>query len=426
MPSRSVLTNKAEWNLHQEQRFMAKEDLSKLKIDKEKVGFRAGRSRKGLYLVLIVLGLLSLGLLYRAGFLTPPLTVQASTVTQVYPSQAFTVLTASGYVVPQRKSALASKVTGRLVWLGVEEGNRVKKGQIVARLESEDVVATRDQAAANLATSRFNLEQAKAELADATLSLNRVQELVEKDFVARAEYDTAMARYRKAGAAVKAAEATVRASEAAWEAAKIQVEYTLIRAPFDAVVLTKNADIGDIVTPFSAATESKSAVITIADMGSLQVEADVSESSLSKVRIGQPCQVQLDALPGKRFRGTVHMIVPTGDRTKAAVMVKIRFIDQDSRILPEMSAKVSFLSRSITLEDDKARTAVSRQALIDRNGQKMVFRIQGDRVSEIPLEIGSAIGDMVEVVDGLQAGDQVVLNPPKRLIDGAKIKIGEI
>jgi RND family efflux transporter MFP subunit len=404
---------------------MANEDLSKLRIDKEKAGFRVGRSRKGLYLILIVLGLLALGLLYRAGFLTPPLTVQAATVTLVYPSQAFTVLTASGYVVPQRKSALASKVTGRLVWLGVEEGNRVKKGQIVARLESEDVAAARDQAAANLATSRFNLEQAKAELSDATLSLNRVQELVKKEFVARAEYDTAVARHRKAVAAVKAAEATIRANEAAWEAAKIQVEYTLIRAPFDAVVLTKNADIGDIVTPFSAATEAKSAVITIADMGSLQVEADVSESSLSKVRIGQPCQIQLDALPEKRFRGAVHMILPTGDRTKAAVMVKIRFVDQDPRILPEMSAKVSFLSRAVTPEGDKPRTAVSRKALIDRNGEKRVFRIQGDRVSEISLTLGSPIGDMMEVVNGLQAGDQVVLNPPKRLTDGAKIRIGE-
>jgi len=404
---------------------MANEDLSKLRIDKQKVGFRAGRSRKGIYFLFVLLSLLAVGLLYRAGFLTPPLTVQASTVTQMYPSQTFTVLTASGYVVPQRKSALASKVTGRLVWLGVEEGNRVKKGQVVARLESEDVVAARDQAEANVATSRFNLEQTKAELIDATLALNRVQELVKKDFVPRAEYDTAVARYRKAEAAVKAAEATVRASEAAWEAAKIQVEYTLIRAPFDAVVLTKNADIGDIVTPFSAAVESKSAVVTIADMGSLQVEADVSESSLSKVRIGQPCQVQLDALPEKRFRGTVHMIVPTGDRTKAAVMVKIRFIDQDPRILPEMSAKVSFLSRSVTPKEDKARTAVNRQALFDRHGQKKVFRIQGDRVSEIPVELGSAIGDMMEVVNGLQAGDQVVLNPPKRLIDGAKIKIRE-
>ncbi len=130
---------------------------------------------------------------------------------------------------------------------------------------------------------------------------------------------------RKAAAAVKAAEAVIRANEAALEAAAIQLEYTLIRAPFDAVVLTKNADIGDIVTPFSASAESKSAVVTIADMESLQVQADVSESSLGQVKIGQPCEIQLDALPDKRLRGAVHMIVPTGDRSKAAVMVKIRF-----------------------------------------------------------------------------------------------------
>jgi RND family efflux transporter MFP subunit len=404
---------------------MAPEDLSKLTIDKSKVAFRAGRGKRVFYLVFALLALVAAGFLYRMGFFTPPVQVQLANVTQVYPSQAYTLLTASGYVVPQRKSALASKVTGRLVWLGVEEGSRIKKGDVVARLESQDVEAAKTQAAANLETARFNLENAKAEFVDATLNLTRSKELVDRNFIARGEYDTAVARHKKAEAAVKAAEAVIKANEAAVEAAGIQLEYTLIRAPFDAVVLTKNADIGDIVTPFSAAAESKSAVVTIADMDSLQVQADVSESSLGQVKIGQPCEIQLDALPDRRLRGAVHMIVPTGDRSKAAVMVKVRFIDKDPRILPEMGAKVAFLSREITKKDQRARTAVSQRALVTQGDGKYAFRVQEDRAVLTSLMLGNPIGDMVEVIDGLKAGDQVVLDPPAKLKSGVKIKAGE-
>ena len=404
---------------------MADQDLSKLKIDKSRVAFRGGRGKKVFYLVFALLALVAAGFLYRMGFFTPPVQVQLANVTQIYPSQGFTVLTASGYVVPQRKSALASKVTGRLVWLGVEEGSRIKKDEVVARLESQDVKAAEAQAAANLETARFNLENARAELADATLNLKRSKELVEKDFIAREEYDTAVARHKKAEASVKAAEAMIKANEAALEAAAIQLEYALIRAPFDAVVLTKNADIGDIVTPFSAAAESKSAVVTIADMDSLQVQADVSESSLGRVKIGQPCEVQLDALPDRRLRGAVHMIVPTGDRSKAAVMVKIRFIDKDPRILPEMSAKVSFLSRAITKKDQRPRTGVSQRAVVARGDGKYAFRVKGDRAVQTAILLGNPIGDMVEVIDGLKAGDQVVLEPPSKLKSGAKIRAGD-
>jgi RND family efflux transporter MFP subunit len=405
---------------------MAQEDLSKLAIDKSKVRFRGGRGRKIVYLVLGVLGLAGAGLLYHRGVFTPAVEVQLASVTQIYPSQAFTKISASGYVVPQRKSALASKVTGRLVWLGVEEGSRVKKDQVIARLESEDVKAAQEQARANLAASRFNLEQAKAELADADLSLKRSRELVEKDYIARADYDSALARQRKALAGVRAAREVTRANEAALEGADIQLEYTLIRAPFDAVVLTKNADVGDIVTPIGAAANAKSAVVTIADMDSLQVEADVSESNLTQVRRGQPCEIQLDALPDRRFRGAVHMIVPTGDRSKASVLVKVRFLEKNPHILPEMSAKVAFLSRNLTRKEEKPRTALNRGALVVRDDGHAVFLLRGNRAVETPVRIGPPIGDMVEVLEGVIAGDQVILRPPPGLRTGSKIKAKEL
>ncbi len=163
--------------------------------------------------------------------------------------------------------------------------------------------------------------------------------------VSQAEYDAAEARFKRATAVTAGAEAGIRSAAAALQGATVNLDYSLIRAPFDAVVLTKNADVGDIITPLGAAANAKAAVFTIADLGSLQVEADVSESNLSQIRKGQPCEITLDALPGSRFRAAVHTVVPTADRSKASVMVKIRFLERDERIFPEMSAKVAFLER---------------------------------------------------------------------------------
>jgi RND family efflux transporter MFP subunit len=403
---------------------MANEDLSKLKIDKDKAAFRPRKKKKFFYPVLILVGLF-LVLLAIQGILRPTLKVRAATVTQIYPSQTFTILNASGYVVPQRKSALASKVTGRLIWLGVEEGNRVKKDQVVARLESQDVTAAKDQASAHVKAARSSLEQVKAELREATLTFNRNKELLAKGVIAQATYDTVLSRYEQAKAAAEAAEAQVKASLAALDGANIALEYTLIKAPFAGVVLTKDADIGDIVTPIGAAVNAKSAVITIADMNSLQVEVDVSESNIQKITINQPCEIQLDSLPEQRFRGVIHMIVPTADRSKATITVKVRFLDKDSRILPEMSARVAFLSRPATPEEQRPRTAISQSAIVNRKGKESVFLIQGNRAKETSVSLGAKIGDMVEVLDGVKAGDKIVLNPSERLKNGSKIKIEE-
>ncbi|MCJ7783758.1 MAG: efflux RND transporter periplasmic adaptor subunit [Desulfobacterales bacterium] len=404
---------------------MEKEDLLKLKIDKSKVVFRPRKRRRLIYWTLAIISIIILGLLYGKGVFTPSVQVQVATVSQFYPSQAFTMLNASGYVVAQRKSALASKVTGRLIWLGVEEGSPVKKDQVVARLENQDVSATRDQAEANVNAARFTLEQAQADFRVATLSFNRNKELLSRGVVAQQAYDDALARYERAVAAVAAAEAVLKANTAALAGATALLEYTLIRAPFDAVVLTKEADVGDIVTPLGAAANAKAAVVTIADMSSLEVEADVSESNLSQIRLGQPCEIQLDALPERRFRGEIHMIVPTADRSKATVMVKVRFIDKDSRILPEMSAKVAFLARLSKPEEQKPRTALHQTALVIQKNGKVVFSVKGDRVTETPVNLGSQMGDMVEVLGGVKVGDRVVLNPSDRLKNGSKIKIEE-
>lgn len=403
---------------------MTDTDLSKLKIDKSAEAFRPAR-RKLVYLLSIIFLAVIVGFLYFKGIIVPAITVEVTTVTQIYPSQTFSQLNATGYVVAQRKAAVASKLTGRLVALMVEEGSRVKEGQVIARMENEDTLAARDQAEANLRTAGANLELARAELVDASRSFQRNKELVGKEYISKSDYDLSETRYKKAEAAANAAEAAVRASAAALQGANVALEYSLIRAPFDAVVLTKNADIGDIVTPIGAAANAKAAVVTIADMSSLEVEADVSETNLYLVKAGQPCEIQLDALPDSRFRGVVHTIVPTADRTKATVLIKVRFLEKDPRVLPEMRAKVSFLSRPVKRGENKLRTVVNGAALINRSEQRAVFLVKENRVVETPVRTGALLGDMVEVLNGVKAGDKVVVKPPQELKNGAKIKIVE-
>ncbi len=404
---------------------MVNKDISKLKIDKsDAMQYRRGRRKLLLKITMLVSALIIGFILYRIVF-NPVVEVKVATVSQVYPSQTFTLLNASGYVVAQRKAAVASKITGRLEWLGVEEGSKVKKGQVIAKLEGEDAAAARDQAIANLDNAHFNLDMAKAEMNDATLHYDRQKELLSQGVVPQSELDIAVARYNKAKAAVSAAESAINAYKAAVHFARISLRYTFIRAPFDAVVLTKNADVGDIVAPLGAAATARAAVVTIADMDSLLVEADVSESNLQKVKIGQPCEMQLDALPENRFRGMVHMIVPTADRSKASVMVKVKFLDKDDRILPEMSAKVAFLERSVTLDEQKPKTALNSNAIIMHNNTRFVFVVNENRVYKTPLTTGSQIGDLIEVVNGVKSGDKVVVNPPKNLKNGTRIKMKE-
>lgn len=352
-----------------------------------------------------------------------PLAVETATVSQAYPSQAHTLLNATGYVVAQRKAAVASKATGRLEWLNVREGSQVKAGEILARLESNDVTAQMQQAAASVRVARANLEQGDAELKEAVRAMGRSSDLLEKKFVSAAAHDTVVARQEKAQAALSSYKASIAVAEANLRVAQVAVEQTLIRAPFDGVVLTKNANVGDVITPFSSALGSQAAVVTMADMSTLEVEADVSEANLAKVKVGQPCEIQLDALPDQRFRGVVQRTVPTVDRAKATVMVKVRFVDVDARVLPEMSAKVAFLEKELPQEERNARTVVQPSAVVERDGGSTVFVIREGKAAQVGVKTGMKIGDLVEVTGKVAAGDKLVLRPPAGLRDGSAIKI---
>ena len=364
--------------------------------------------------------------------------VQTSAVQTAYPSAQYAQLTASGYVVAQRRAAVSSKATGRLLELRVREGSTVKAGDLIARLDASDVAAAVQSAQAGVAQALAGLRQAEAavaqtrvEQANADAELLRAQGLQAQGFISAQGIDAARRRADAARASVVSAQAAVGSAQAAQALAAAQLraqtvnrDNTEIRAPFDGVVLVKNANVGDMITPFSSAAGSQGAVVTMADMGTLEVEADVSESNVGKVRADQPVEITLDALPELRFAGSVARIVPTVDRAKATVMTKIRFAKIDLRVLPEMSAKVVFLSQAPGPADAAPVTAVNPKTVVDRGGAKTVFRVSDGSVQAVAVTPGRTLGDTLEITGAtLKPGDKLVLSPGDKLQTGDKVTV---
>ena len=408
----------------------AASSLSRLAIDRS--ASAAPRKRRPLWKrwwvwLLLVLALVAVLAVVRSR--TAPVAVELTTVTAAYPSAAVAVLNATGRVVAARRASVSSKGTGRLEWLGVQEGQMVKEGDVIARLESRDVAAEREQAQASVLVARANLTQGMAELEDAESALKRAQDLARRNFIAGAALDSAEARYNKARAAIESLKAQIAVAEANARAAAVAFDQTLIRAPFTGIVLTKSANVGDIVTPFSSASGTTGAVVTMADMETLEVEADVSESSIAKITVGQPAEIQLDAFPELRLLGNVSRIVPTVDRSKATLLVKVAFAERDPRVLPDMSAKVAFLARPLRPDERKPVPALRPDAVVRRDGADIVFVVaKGDgngeeRVQQRPVAVGAKVGDLVRV--GLAPGTRVVAAPPERLRDGAAVSVAK-
>ena len=379
---------------------------------------------------------------------TAPTPVEIGSVVAAYPSQSIAVLNATGRVSAQVRASVSSKGTGRLEWLGVVEGQRVRRGEIIARLENRDVGAQREQAAANADAARANLEQGQADLNEAEANLKRTEELARQNFISPSAVDTARARADRARAAISTLRAQIGVAEANLRASSVTYDQTLIRAPFTGVVLTKSANVGDIVTPFSAAAGTTGAVVTMADMATLEVEADVSENSIAKISVDQPAELQLDAFPDLRLLGRVSRIVPTVDRSKATLLVKVRFEEKDPRVLPDMSARVAFLSRALKPAERKPLSAVRPEAIVKRDGKEVVFVVQpsvlaagaaraadeaarseaagpaasikGTHAVLTPVTTAGRVGDLVRV-DNLAVGTSVVISPPENLRDGRAV-----
>ena len=394
-------------------------DLAKLRIDRALAPIRRRRRRRW-----IVLAILAVVVVAAAGwYLARPRVhaVQTTPIVTAFPSQQFVVLNATGYVVAQRKAAISSKATGRLEWLGVAEGSRVKAGDVIARIDNRDVIAQSQSAEAAARAASALVRQAEVERQNAQVEYRRSDELVGKGFISRSALDTAKARLDRAQAAVASAQANLNSARANARNAQVAVDYTEIRAPFDGVILSKSANVGDLVTPFSNATDSKGAVVSMADMSTLEVEADVSESSLGKISVGQPAEIVLDALPDARFRGRISRIVPTVDRAKATVMTKVKFDAIDPRILPEMSAKVSFLSQEVTAEQQKPLVAVNPDAIVQRDGRTVVFVVRDGHAVAVPVTPGAKLGDATAITGDVKAGEKAVAKPAPSLASGMAV-----
>lgn len=386
-------------------------DLSSLRIRRERTDPPTARPKRA-WIFMLGGGVILAGaafLIFKSSF-AGSVEVELATASRISRSQASAILTASGYVVAKQKASVASKGTGRLVFLGVEEGDQVHKGDVIARLEDQDVLAALDGARAGLAVARADSD-------DARRSLQRQQTLSASGLNSRSELDGAEARFRRVEALILSAQAAVRAAE-------VQLENTRIRAPFDGTVLTKDADVGEVVAPFASSVSSRAAVVTIAAMSSLEVEADVSESNIMRVTVGQPCQITLDAYPDKQYPGFVHKVVPTADRAKATVLTRVRFQERDGRVLPEMSAKVSFLPEgTIAAADAVPVLTLPSSSVVSRNGRDIVMLVRGETVTEVPVKTGDRLGTRVEIREGLADQDQVVDRPPAGMQTGDRIRV---
>jgi RND family efflux transporter MFP subunit len=388
-----------------------KPDISSLRIEKSRKYDDRPKSRGWRWIVLLVIvAACVIGYFLLKESVTPATKVKVTRVTMTTGSDAAAELVATGYVVAQRLAEVASKGTGRLAYLGYEEGDTVTSGEIIARLDNRDV-------AANLDLARAALRQAEVDTLNAGRTFRRAAILFESGSIPDVDLESAEAAYQTALAGLEGAVASVKMAE-------VDLENTYIRAPFSGTILTKNAEVGEMVAPFASSQSSKGSVVTLADMNSLEVEADVSEANIYKVAVGQPCEIILDAYPSLRYVARVKKIVPTADRARSTVLTRVAFDRIDSRVLPQMSARINFFvaDNQPAFEEPQALT-VNRDALTTRDGVKVVFLVEDNHVTEAAVTTGRELGDVVEILNGLTAGQLAVLNPPGKMQSGQKVEI---
>ncbi|MDX2121453.1 MAG: efflux RND transporter periplasmic adaptor subunit [Gemmatimonadota bacterium] len=323
-------------------------------------------------------------------------------------------VTANGYVVARTRAAVSAKLAGRLAELRVSEGSQVRAGEVIARLENDEYAAQVSQAEANLATARAELIEATARRDQLTREARRVTDIRQEnpDLVAEEQVEAARSAADQAVARVDAAAARVQAAEAERRFAEATLESTLIRAPFTGTVLRKEAEVGEVVAPSVGGGLTRGAVVTMADFATLEVEVDVNEAYIARVTNGQGARITLDAYPDTGFRGRVRQVVPTADRQRATVQVKVAILDRDRRILPEMGARVDFLEPEAPRRDTTAartpRIRVPAAAVRVLEGQSVVWLVRQGRLVSKVVDAGPVSGGFREVRSGLVGGEQLL------------------
>ena len=402
-----------------------KDELASLKIDHDA---RAGGKRRGGWIfaiAIVVLAGAAAGWFWSQG--AQAATVKTTVVTAVSGGATpGAVLNASGYVTARRRATVSSKVTGKVLEVFVEEGKAVKKGQVLARLDDSQVRAARATAEAQLIAARGAAAEDEARLREAERQFNRLTQLVQEKVVGRAEVDTAEAAVESLKARIALARQQVDVAESRVASLDVDLSDMVVRAPFDGVAISKDAQPGEMISPVSAGGGfTRTGICTIVDMSSLEIEVDVSESYINRVKPNQPVEAILDAYPDWRIPAHVITTVPTADRQKATVRVRIGFESLEPRILPDMGVKVSFFNERETQVPDtpaKPRLLVPKNAVRSEAGQSVVFVVRDDRAERRAVTTGATEGDQVQVVSGLNSGERIVVEGVGTLADGARVR----
>ena len=401
--------------------------LHSLKIDRSAPPPPA--SRKGLWIALAVVA--ALLLLAIAGWLwfgrDQGIEVRSADVLAIGNGGAASasVLDATGYVVARRMATVSAKVPGKVREVLIEEGQRVEPGQVIATLDPIDAEQQRTLSASQLQAARSQAAGVQAQLKEAEANAARLGALVGQKLVSRAQYEQAIAQRDSLRAQLATAQRNAQVAADGLRISAQGVDNTIVRAPFAGVVIAKAAQPGEIVSPMAAGGGfTRTGIGTIVDMDSLEVEVEVGESFIGRVKPGMPTETVLNAYQDWKIPGKVIAIIPAADRGKATVKVRVGIDAKDARIVPDMGARVSFLEEAKPVQADvKPGVLVPAAAIVERDGKDVAFAIDGEAVQQRTLKLGRTLGDDREVLEGLNGGDAVVLDPPERLADGSRVRI---
>ncbi len=398
-------------------------NLSDLKIDREAKTGDGGNRRLISIAAAAIVTIAVIAILIVGG--RSSTSVEVAVARQAPTGGSATVLNASGYVEPRRKSTVSSKITGKVVEVLVDEGMIVEKGQILARLDDSDARRRYEAIRADRDVTRAAIEELKVSLADAERTLRRTRELRGEGVASLQDLDTATASVDAQRAKLQVAKSSLDAAEAQLAVSAQDLENYTIRAPFAGIAVSKDAQPGEMVSPVSAGGGfTRTGISTIVDMESLEIEVDVNESHIAKVHPGQPADAVLDAYPDWRIPATVRTVIPTADRQKATVKVRLTFDQLDPRILPDMGVKVAFRETAVVDETSAPpQSLVPRPAIRDRDGQPIVFVVADETLDRRAVTVGKTTGTDVEILAGVAAGETVVVGGPDDLEQGEKVKI---
>ena len=399
-------------------------DLSRLRIDRDRPAAGVSRALKvsvtlfGATLLLVGGGWLAL----RRGSVVQVKVVRVEVGGGVGGGAG---ITANGYVVARTKASVSSKMPGRLEYLGVSEGSRVRKGEIIARLEHADYAAQADQAAADLVGARAAVSETEEQLAQLQRDAKRARDLLARNLAPGRDVEALESQITATEAHLGSQRAQVERAGAALAVARATLENTNIRAPFDGTVLRKDAEVGEVVAPSVGGGLTRGAVVTMANLQTLEVEVDVNEAYIAQIRGGQPARIVLDAYPDSSYRGAVRQIVPTADRQKATVLVKVGISNPDTRILPEMAARVEFLGKteSGAATREASRIFVPGEAVRNEGGQSVVWVVADGKAARRLVDAGPVSGGRRQIRSGLSGGEQVVIGQTGQLAEGRAVTV---